>query len=323
MRETDKVHKERLSQTNWVFLKDVAPIDFWVGSQYLGNYAQRLQIDLAGLENICRFADLPPITLHSEAWNPPAAHTPETIAPGLSALKKVSFHKDPQLPETDKEYFRLSAMERRMQFRDNNIPVGWTIHIKDRKLLYDYAYSHPSASIRETEKQFIKDIDNTLRTSLMEVAFRESFAFRLFGAPTQYTEVGSLVFRHLMAATYSGIVSPDGPNLLKFISMSMNSAFVQAFYKSTDIGVAFLFKNRAKKDEVKVNHFPSGDHRRATYIWRRIKFPDRSWHEYEHEDMLKRFSASFLPGGLLFEDVYLTWLALAKHQSPFLRLADS
>jgi hypothetical protein len=321
MIETEKKTENHVEE-RWYNLKDLLPLDYWVGSIYKGNYNQRLQINLPALEYICRTGDLPPIVLNTDKWNPPTAHTPEMINPGLSVLKKVAFQKNPDLPEKDKNYYRLTTTETVIEYRPgNNIPVGWDINLKDRKILFDYEFKHPQATQKQKEDHFIRTLNTTIKSACLEVALNEELSLRLLDEGDRIYYIGGKGLQQFLALFPLSFVSYN--SLSKFISTEyFNNLVIQSLFRINKFAAYQIAKHKYDKDNVLPNYLPDGHHKGATLAWRTINYPEQEKIEHKNIQFLRYISTAGIPGGVFFDNLYWTFFALSKQKDIF-RLAKS
>lgn len=319
-KEQDLLSKsEKPNVSNWHNVSEIADIDFWFGAKYRGSYWQRLQLDLDGIERICRAGNLPPVILRNDNWNPPTVNTPEVIAPGLSAFKKTSFQRDPNLPEREKNLYRLTATNEVIPFKGYNIPIGWVIYLKDRKLIYDYQAKHLRAPKQEEEKYFIKEFDSVLKDALVNVAINESLASRITNKEERIAKVSRLLIMQAVAALPGGLVTFDSlPAFL--VSELANNGIWQEIYRLTGLTLEHWGVSKAKKIGLPFKRIPDGEHRLIAYLWRLANFPDRVEEEYRHLDVAKTLVVTAIPGGLLFEDLYKTYQAIVRQRGSLVRL---
>jgi hypothetical protein len=320
MKELEPGKVENL-RDGWISLRDMNPVDFWIGSQYRGNYNQQLQLDYSAVTAFCRDNDFPPIILRSDKWDPPAVHTPESVGPGLSALKKAAFSKHPNTTEIDKEDYRISTTDIKFEGKTFSMtPIGWDIHIKDRKIVYDYLYKHPSATKAQVEQAFITEMDTVLRNAFKEIALNEILAVRTLDKSQQYLHVSMNAMFQLVVLFAPGNFS-SSRSLEVLLGKLANTVIWQDIYKLMNTG-AFYATQLALSDKknTQLEYYPKGDHRRASYWWRKKNFPDREESEYFNLNLPKTLATVAIPGGLFFEQLYKTLISLYNIKTPFFRL---
>lgn len=312
MVENESQIPEVPQENTWIYLRDIPPVDFWFGSQYRGNFYNRLQLNLKAVENICRAGDMPPIILCSDKWDPPAIFSPDVVAPGLSAFKKVSFQKNPELPESDKDYYRLIASDTfRSDGSMSKVPMGWVIHIKDRKLLHDYEYNHPQTSREEKEKYFAREFNTILKKALIHIAIKETVAERLLDKNSR----AKIIALRAIAQTMALYGNFDSHKTIESLLLTYfkKTVGIQSIAKM----ISILFTDRYPG----VNYIPKNVLGGAAHSWRFDNFPERSKLEYKDSNILQELATTAIPGNFFFGNLYATYAALQKNKKPLVQLA--
>ncbi len=302
----------------WSDISSLPAVDFWFGSQYKGSYYQRLQVDLKAVENICSAANLPPIVLRSDKWNPPAVYTPEMVAPGLSAFKKVSFQKGSQIPDSDKKNYRLSVTEDVINYHQGDIPIGWIISLKDRKWVYEYQVKHPGSLRSDLEKYYLSMMNSTLRSGLVDVSLGEVMNLRMANKSDRYYDLGVKAIQQAIALM-SGLKFSGGlPEIV--LTELVENAKLQELVKLIYIAGSVLVRSVPKPEGERTHYMANGSHKWISYWWRRKNFPDRTDAEYKNFPVLRDMGYAVVPGAIFFDDFIKTYVALQKQRSSLFRL---
>jgi hypothetical protein len=314
MLERQKGPSEKEPHKKYLLLKDLPPIDCNYGFQYLGNYHEKLQVNLSALERISQMGELPLIIVKNENWNPPTAIEPEMVAPGLTAFKKSAFKRNSERQDTDRQYFRLSVTPQKTDLlSEKNIPIGWVISIKDRKIIHDYQYAHPEATSTEIGKDFIRNLNQIINDALISIALTESFTGRtgeMLSKSMHLLTRFALQFNILS----TGIISAAGQNKPELFEpiIALLQLTTHGFLKLGTQGEKVLMKYAQNLRQ----YGGKTPEQWATYYWRQENFPEKFTDYYKDVNKLKKLISIPIPGNVILENVYRTWIGLTAQKDP-------
>lgn len=312
-------HESELSH-NWVPLRELEPIGYYIGSKYSGNYHNRIELNLTALEHICRSADLPPIVLNSEKWEPPQPQSPVPISRGLAALKKVSLTGDQkELKKSDKIYSLSFSDERYDYGGSDTIPVGWEINIKDRKIMYDFDLSHPQSTKIEKENHFVKKLDKYLREAFVNISISEVLAVRVPGLSDRSGNVEARLLYQALAVAPGFFMLPYFP--YPYLDQLLSVMAVQVVATGINVIEAMVSMRKAEQNYKAYDPYPMEDHKDATNLWRLNTFPDRSKKEPGKIDITRKLGLALIPGNYMMGEFFATLDSLLLQKTPLVRLA--
>ncbi len=329
MTERESPHLE------WTPIAHLPKIGYFVGAEYQGNYRRDLKINLALLETICRQAELPPLTLQSEKWDPPAAVEPEPIGPGLAAFKRKQLA--PASASLSLKFGGLPIFLETIEWvTHRESAFGWRIKVKDGQILHALQSQNPSE--KQLPALFARKLEQWFRVGIVLVSLAESLQLRT----DKYRRFSMTSLNAFLSAALASLPVVDlvthNP-----ISLSRTLADFSLLVISPNVwhGISALAKAMTLAEfssrEDQITGIPDFDSaiRRAlvpenpgaslTNLVRCLSFPDR----YEQEDRLAKsrplinkldFGHRSLPLSPLFLPTYRALSSLASHRQPFFRI---
>lgn len=313
------------STEHWVPMTELQPVDYWVGFQYKGAYASRLEVNLMALEHICRRGQLPPIILRSENWTPPVATEPEMVAPGLSAFKKVDYgSQSPQRTKKQQGYMNIEPTLEGFDHMGQYVFLGWQVKFNDRKLLHDHDAAHPYATNEDREKFFVHKFNVLLKDSLQRVAYDELFHGRYLDHGYHKRELFHNMLPEVASAMLSGIVRPIIPNefaklLQQYVLAGVHKNVVNAMGYVAMRHVALIARDSGYK--LKYKNTTTQDF--AASYWRSFTFKSRYERQPDPKLTARDMALISLPGGFFMEHLYATWDACMLQKAPLVRMGKA
>ena len=327
------IEAEPTPVAKWIPLAEIPPVGYWIGAQYQGNYRNQLCLDLESLEDICRRAQLPPLVIKSENWNPPTARQPEIVAPGLSAFKKAAF-TPPGSVEVGKPE-KTVTLESGPNFI-NDVPIGWQIKIKDRKLLHGFETSHPTAGEAQKQNYFQVQMDQAIRSGLAMTALAEAIFLRIAGDKSiGRNKLITLSFTQciILLNASTPFLRTAGTIVNKLVSAGTSVSLAQNSFKLFDWVLMRRLRNQAAAfvPEEYLDCLDTSNWANiASNFWRKSAFPDQ-FHAEAHRHIgttktraalqgAKEFLLASIPGNMLLEPYFRTLFALNAHREPLITI---
>ncbi len=306
--------KDSKPTSDWVPVSEAHADGYWLTLNTAGlPDKNKARINIKGIEAILRAANLPPIQIASESWNPKSFPVVDGAGNDTLMLKQISFApRVPTLTLAHEPNLSVTPLEP----IGSDKSMGWKLNIKTSKIDHDLRMKYPRVGDKLAEL-FYQEWEQTVRSGIRLIGYHETLGTRFLSKSDRQEHLAKLALIDVVVSFFACAPLSEELNLPELIKKTQE---IVKFF-----GISQL-KGRA---EVQVAVADREHHRHLfqdkgsmpdseVSIMRKIHYPER--YQSERNGSSARFATRLIPGGSILEPTLLSLLSNLLHPEPFVKV---
>lgn len=302
------------SKVSWVPIREAQPDGYWLKLNTTGlPERDRASINLVELEDIFRKANLPPVLITTESWNPKSFTVPEGTGHTL-ALKQISFvPRVPTLTDSHESNFSISPSDP----GSGDKSFGWELRIKTNKIDHDIRMKYPRDGDKHTAL-FYKEWESSVRAGIRLLGIHETSGTRYLSQASKKDHLSKLAMQDVFFSSFGGSLLNEAITSWSSKSVSyIAGSIATSELKGRAEVSAMLADNEDRKERIdKTGNIPDAE----VSFMRQSIYPERYAQEKHGSGV--RFASRLLPGGLMAEPAILAYYSLLTHPESFVKVSS-